>query len=126
MDKKSPQMLLKTDVFLLLTDAAISATANHFETLKYYMWDFLYNSTILSKCEDLFKKCMDLRLHLQHRESCDINGSELCEELIHIQSYFASLSDVDDAKKKITPGQVLQFVYDHNLDDIFPNIWISI
>lgn len=125
--QKSPDMLFKTDVFLPLIDTAISAIDDRFETLQYYtnMWSFLHSIKILPTREDLVKKCTDLHLYLKDGESCDINGSELSEELIHIQSYFVSLPDFKDAIK-ITPGQVLKFIHDQNLDDIFPNIWINV
>jgi hypothetical protein len=81
------------------------------------MWNFLYNIKNLPKREDL-KHCMHLQENPKVEESSDINGLELCEELLHFQ-YLVN-------QNSVLPMEVLRFISDKKLQDVFPNIWISL
>lgn len=40
--------------------------------------------------DNLLKSCMNLEKHLKHNGHSDINGDDLCTELLCLQSYFSS------------------------------------
>jgi hypothetical protein len=61
---------------------------------------------------------MYLQENLKVEESSDINGLELCEELLHFQ-YLANQNS------SVSPMEVLRLISDKKLQDVFPNIWIS-
>jgi hypothetical protein len=61
-------------------------------------------------------------MHLQENqkveESSDINGLELCQELLHFQ-YFIN-------QNSVSPMEMLRFISDKKLQAVFPNILISL
>lgn len=54
---------------------------------------------------------------LKDKEKCDINGLQLCSELLHIQF----ITD----KNVITHIQVIRFINNNKMQDNFPNVLIS-
>jgi hypothetical protein len=60
---------------------------------------------------------MHLQENLKVEESSDINSLELCEELLHFQ-YLVN-------QNSVSPTEVLRFISDKKLQDVFPNIWMS-
>jgi hypothetical protein len=107
------------DVFFTLVDTILSTIKDRFEQLKIHndMRNFLYYIKNLSKREALLKHCIHLQENLKVEESSDINGLELCEELLHFQHLVNQNS--------VSPMEVLRFISDKKLQDVFPNIWIS-
>jgi hypothetical protein len=114
----NPKEIFTRDVFFPLVDTILSTIKNRFEQLKIHnnMWNFLYNIKKLPKCEDLLKHCMHLQENLKVEESTDINGLELCEELLHFQ-YLVN-------QNPVSPIGVLRIISDKKLQDIFHNIRI--
>jgi hypothetical protein len=83
----NPEEIFARDAFFPLVDTILSSIKDCFEQLKIHndMWNFLYNIKNLTKHEDLLKHCMRLQENLKVEESSDINGLELCEELLRFQ-----------------------------------------
>jgi hypothetical protein len=83
----NPEEIFTRDVFFPLVDTISSAIKDCFEQLKIHndMWNLLDNIKNLPLREDLLKHCMHMQENLKFVESADVNGLELCEELLHFQ-----------------------------------------
>ena len=66
--------------------------------------------------DDLKQKCVELELTFTQRESKDVIGEELYQEI----TTFKSITDI----KK--PIEILKFIYSNNLVSSFPNLGIGI
>jgi hypothetical protein len=60
---------------------------------------------------------MHFQENLKVEESTDMNGLELCEELLHFQ-YLVN-------QNSVSPMEVLRLISGKKLQDVFPNISIS-
>ncbi|CAN8001781.1 unnamed protein product, partial [Ixodes hexagonus] len=82
------------------------------------LWGILYVLTRLPDKAGLLKLCQALDHALRHLESADIDGTDLCEELIYICSLLPSGCSA--------PRDVLQFILDTHLRDNFPYTWVAL
>jgi hypothetical protein len=82
-------------------------------------WGFLYRSNKLPKKEELIKHCADLQLALTVGSDTDIEGTPLCDELINIKKFVKNL-------KSPMLLNILNFFKKFNMEDVYPNIWVSL
>ena len=78
-----------------------------------------YNIKKIPEKPNLLKLCGDLQLKLTVGSESDIDGWMLCDELISLKSF---LPDQDD----VTPIYILNFIKDHNIQELYPNVWIAL
>lgn len=97
------------EFFYTLMDVVTTSLTDRFEILKIHadLWNFLYD-------------CMDLHNHLKDGSDSDIDGVELCTEIVNIKQLLISCLDVS------SPLNILQYIFDYELQDIFPNLWIAL
>ena len=50
----------------------------------------------------------------------DIVGTLLCDELVSIRAFLSGM-----VKVKITPLVVLNFIKQHTIQNLYPNVWIA-
>lgn len=119
----SAKKKFEVEFFNPLLDTAISSIEERFDMLSKHtdIWGFLYNFSKISsfKKDVLLKYCADLQLALTVGTEGDIEGVFLCDELISIQ-YFTKIHDCN------TPLEVLNLIKKNQLEDLYPNIWISL
>jgi hypothetical protein len=65
------------------------------------------------------KHCADLQLALIVGSDADIEGAPLCDELISINKSVKNL-------KNSMPLNILDFIKKFNMEDLYPNIWVSL
>ncbi|XP_025198869.1 zinc finger MYM-type protein 1-like [Melanaphis sacchari] len=113
----------KHEFFYTLIDVVTTSLTDRFEILKIHvdLWNFLYDLKNAPENEnDLLKHCMDLHNHLKDGSDSDIDGVELCTEIVNIKQLLISCLDVS------SPLNILQYIFDYELQDIFPNLWIAL
>ncbi|XP_060878932.1 uncharacterized protein LOC132951183 [Metopolophium dirhodum] len=104
-------------------DVVTTSLTDRFELLKIHvdLWNFLYDLKNAPVNEsELLKHCMDLHNHLKDGSDSDIDGVELCTEILNIKQLLISCLDIS------SPLNILQYIFDYELQDIFPNLWISL
>ena len=105
-------------------DAALVSFRERFYQFHEYAetWGFLYNIYTLPEKNELLKHCKDLQIKLStdSDHQADINGLKLCDELINIRPF---LNTAETQKNKnISPINVLKFINQHNVQDLYPNV----
>lgn len=78
----------------------------------------MYNIKRIPEKNELLKFCADLQQKLTNGSNSDIDGHLLCDELISLKEF---LPDNDD----ITPIYVLNFIKQHNIQELYSNVWIA-
>ena len=53
----------------------------------------------------------------------DIAGTLLCDEPVSVRAFLSGMGKV--VKVKITPLVVLNFIKQHTIQDLYPNVWIA-
>lgn len=103
-----------------MLDVCMTAICERFQQLNQHaeIWGFLYKMDDLP-CDDetLKKNCLDLKKTLAVEKKSDIDGSSLLFELKSFKKYVTSES---------APLDVLNFICKNKLEDLYPNIWISL
>lgn len=117
----SPEKKFEVEFFNCLLDTTLISLNERSEQLHEYSesWSFLYNIKKIPEKPDLLKLCGDLQLKLTVGSESDIDGCMLCDELISLKSF---LPDQDD----VTPIYILNFIKDHNIQELYPNVWIAL
>lgn len=112
-----PEKKFEVEFFNTLLDTAITSMKERFAQFDDFSqtWRFLYNLQELPDKEELRRLCNNLQNKLS-----DIDGNLLVDELISIKAFLSN------NMKKITPIDTLNFVKKHNLQELYPNIWISL
>lgn len=82
-------------------------------------FNFLYNITTCSEIEDteLEEKCISLEKALSERENKDIDAEELQIEIKLLSR------KIEVAR---TPEKILKWIFDHDLEELFPNVIIAL
>ncbi|XP_050066053.1 uncharacterized protein LOC126555133 [Aphis gossypii] len=83
----------KHEFFYTLIDVVTTSLTDRFEILKIHvdLWNFLYDLKNAPENEnDLLKHCMDLHNHLKDGSDSDIDGVELCTEIVNIKQLLIS------------------------------------
>lgn len=119
---ESAEMNYKVNFFNAMLDQIARDIEWRFNSLNEYFERFGFICNInglkaLSK-EDLYKHCGDLDAILRVGENSDIEPHELYEELQILQSTLPSY--IMDGK------QLLQYIVENNLQEVYPNCYISI
>lgn len=116
----SPKNNFKNNVFNVILDNAIASLQERFQQLNEFhqTWGILYNLKKLPADNDLLKFCKDLHLKLKMENNCDINGAELFDELKSASTLLP--------KDILGPLNVLNFIKSSGLQNVVPNIWISL
>lgn len=119
---QSPKSRYETDFFNTMIDSIVSNMDSRFISLNQHFenFGFLYDLSKLKNIpkEHILKNCQDLHTVLRVGESSDFQPYELYEEL---QTMIPNLPDfIKDVK------QLLQYVTENNLKEIYPNIYIVI
>jgi hypothetical protein len=115
-----PLNYFKTNVFNVILDNVASSLQERFDQIHEFQqsWGFLFNIKKLPGSTELIKYCKDLDIKLKDGLNSDIDGTELFEEL---QSATSLLPD--DVH---TPLSVLRFLKLNGLQNVLPNLWISL
>ncbi|XP_051165632.1 52 kDa repressor of the inhibitor of the protein kinase-like [Leptopilina boulardi] len=117
-----PEKKLEVEFFNPLLDTVLSSIKERFQHLNEFskIWGFLYNVDNLPDRDELLEMCNSLQIKLTINSKSDIEGGQLCDELLSVKGFL-----VDKSKVKITPLIVLNFIKKHDLQDLYPNIWIA-
>lgn len=118
----SPQKKFEVEFFNPLLDEFIMSINERFSQFNEHLetWNFLYNFENLPiEQEELLQKCLKLQESLTVDEIADIDGVYLSHELKRIRSVY-------DSKENSTPINVLNFIKKNQMEEMFPNIWISL
>lgn len=117
-----PQNTLEVEFFNPLLDVALVSMRERFGQLNEHSetWKFLYSLDNLPERVELLKLCINLQTKLTVNSKSDINGTLLCDELISIKSFLNN-----KIQDKITPLLVLNFIQKYNLQELYPNVWVS-
>ena len=103
-------------------DTSLNSIKERFEQLSDYLktLGFLFNLKSLPEKEKLIECCMNLQHKLAVNSVSDIDGTLLCDELIIIKAFL-------DTKmtNKILPIDTLNFIKKQDLQELHPNVWIS-
>ncbi|KAL4119436.1 hypothetical protein QTP88_012245 [Uroleucon formosanum] len=122
-DHRTAVEKFKHEFFYTLMDVVTTSLTDRFEILKIHvdLWNFLYDFKNAPENEnELLKHCMDLHNHLKDGSDSDIDGVELCTEIVNVKQLLISCLDVS------SPLNILQYIFDYELQDIFPNLWIAL
>lgn len=122
-DHRTAVEKFKHEFFYTLIDVVTTSLTDRFEILKIHvdLWNFLYDLKNAPENEnELLKHCMDLHNHLKDGSDSDIDGVELCTEIVNIKQLLISCLDVS------SPLNILQHIFDYELQDIFSNLWIAL
>ncbi len=109
---------METTFFNVLVDTAISSTDERFQNLGEVKNTFgvLLNFPNMKK-EELLKHCQTLSTALTHDSQPDIDGTEIAKEMYN----FLPLPS-----KPITNMDLLTFLHERKLTEIYPNMWVAL
>ncbi|KAL4123351.1 hypothetical protein QTP88_015547 [Uroleucon formosanum] len=122
-DHRTAVEKFKHEFFYTLMDVVTTSLTDRFEILKIHvdLWNVLYDFKNAPENEnELLKHCMDLHNYLKDGSDSDIDGVELCTEIVNVKQLLISCLDVS------SPLNILQYIFDYELQDIFPNLWIAL
>ncbi|CAL9697629.1 unnamed protein product [Knipowitschia caucasica] len=115
---------LEVNFFNIVVDAAVTSLEERFQTLnqvdqKYgVLLNFSKKSCGASADEKILQaKCMDIEKVLTYKGQSDINGQDLASEI-------RGLPDLPSTK--MTALELLTFLYENNLQEIYPNLWVGL
>nr|XP_027198316.1 zinc finger MYM-type protein 1-like [Dermatophagoides pteronyssinus] len=117
-----PKSHFKVDFFFAILDIAITSVEERFTLLNQHMmvFDLIKNCNDLEKFDDLKNRCLNLEKKLtdiNDNNKRDIDGKILFEELCSLKTFL---------EKEYTPLDVLNFLYENNLIDTFPNTAVAL
>jgi hAT family C-terminal dimerisation region len=115
-----PKKKFEVEFFNALLDTVLMSMKERFQQLQDFSiaWSFLFNIKNIQNKEELMKHCSTLQEKLTVHSKSDIDGELLCDEILGLQHY---LKD-----NQATPIEVLNFINKHNLQELFPNTWITL
>jgi hypothetical protein len=117
----NPKKKFEVDFFNTVIDTAINSLQDRFIQLNnhWYNFGFLYDINILRSWEHeiILKHCKDLEILLSSNDTSDNNAIELFEEI----KLFCLL-----AKSNSSPSKNLEYIYSHQLQEIYTNIAIRL
>ncbi|XP_026437854.1 uncharacterized protein LOC113336081 [Papaver somniferum] len=115
----SGEEFFRKNYFLYIVDSAMSSFRTRFEQFQMYeeIFGFLYDLNKLKYMseDELMSACVPLEAYLKHGRSSDIDGRELCMELIVMRIVLPSSCS--------KPIDVLQFLL--RMGGCYPNAWIA-
>ncbi|XP_026429755.1 zinc finger MYM-type protein 1-like [Papaver somniferum] len=115
----SGEEFFRKNYFLYIVDSAMSSFRTRFEQFQMYeeIFGFLYDLNKLKYMseDELMSACVALEAYLKHGRSSDIDGRELCMELIVMRIVLPSSCS--------KPIDVLNFLL--RMGDCYPNAWIA-
>ena len=121
---QDPKQSFKINFYFAILDTTLNSIKERFTLLKQHSEELkvVREIGVLKdwRDEDLMKHCKDLHLKLcdhQNKDSHDIDGVALFEELKALQCF---------VRKESAPLDVLNYIYENNLTDVFPNTVIAI
>lgn len=117
----NPEKKFEVDFFNTVIDTAINSLQDRFIQLNNHCsnFGFLYDINILKSWEHetILKHCKDLGILLSSNDTSDIDVFELFEEI----KLFCQL-----AESNSSPSKNLEYIYRHQLQEIYPNIAICL
>ena len=114
------QKRLEVEFFNRGVDSALTSLQERFETLSQVrdtfglLLDFQKVHGI-SK-DDLRKHCLDVEKALIDKGKADVDGLEMMQEMINLPQL----------PSKMTAMEMLTFLHDSNLQEVYPNLWITL
>jgi hypothetical protein len=117
-----PARKFEVEFFNPLLDTSLMSLKDRFVQLNEYSetWGFLFNINNLPERSELLIFCTNLQMKLTVNSKSDIVGTLLCDELVSIRAFLSGMFKV-----KITPLVVLNFIKQHTIQDLYPNVWIA-
>ncbi|XP_070668759.1 uncharacterized protein [Malus domestica] len=123
-EQQSAEESFRTDYFLVIVDIVISQLKHRFEQLKIFksIFGFLFDAPKLISLDDqqLKENCMNLKAHLKHGNTMDIDGADLCSELQVLQMMLPE--EVFFSNNPQTSMKIANFVKE---TDMCPNVLIA-
>lgn len=119
---KDPQKKFEIEFFNSLLDVVLTSFEERFSLFDDHskIWGFLYDIKNLDIGRDeLLEKCKTLQSNLTDDSTVDIDGISLCDELMSIQFFLKS-------EKDSSPLAVLNFIKKRKLEDLYPNVYVSL
>ncbi|XP_017786286.1 PREDICTED: zinc finger MYM-type protein 1-like isoform X2 [Nicrophorus vespilloides] len=117
-----PVLDFKVNFYNFILNQAFTSIIDRFQTLYSYneTFGFLYRIVGASE-EELQQCCKNLHLKLSHeqRNESDIDGAELFDEIKTLKRYLNCTEDMN-------PQDILQYIFENNLQATFPNVFISL
>uniref|UniRef100_A0A1A8MAA7 HAT C-terminal dimerisation domain-containing protein n=1 Tax=Nothobranchius pienaari TaxID=704102 RepID=A0A1A8MAA7_9TELE len=109
---------METTFFNVVVDTAVASLDERFQNLGGVNKSFgvLLNLPYLGE-EDLLQQCQALSTALTHDSQPDIDGTELAKEMQN----FPPLPS-----KNMTSMELLSFVHEKKLAEIYPNLWVAL
>ena len=112
---------LEVNFFNIVVDSTIASIDERFETLNQVKTKYgvvLNFSTACQMSSDSLKgQCMQLEKTLTFNQDCDISGVDLANEI-------KTLPDLPSGN--MTALELLSFLCEKNLEEIYPNLWIAL
>ena len=112
---------LEVNFFNIVVDSTIASIDERFETLNQVKTKYgvvLNFSTACQMSSDSLKgQCMQLEKTLTFNQDCDISGVDLANEI-------KTLPDLPSGN--MTSLELLSFLCEKNLEEIYPNLWIAL
>ena len=109
---------LEVSFFNVVIDNANVAIQERFETLEKVGENFGVLSTFSTLSnEELTEQCAALSSTLQYDGHSDLDGTQLAHELLYLP---------DMPSKKMTQLDLLQFIHEKELAEIYPNLWTAL
>ena len=113
-----PKEIFRVQCFNVIVDRAIVSMNERFQQLKNHHTRFgvVLHFSKLPRSE-VIKQCKNLEISLRDGDDCDIDGLILADELDRLRCLLPSVV----AKE---PHQLLQYMHENKLTDVFPNMCI--
>ncbi|XP_047121253.1 uncharacterized protein LOC124804921 [Schistocerca piceifrons] len=115
-----PKKKFKVEFFNALLDTVHISLKERFEQMQEFSatWSFLFDIKKNQNKEEIIQCCSTLQEKLTVNMKSDIDGNLLCDEILGLQHY------LEDSQA--TPIEALNFVKKHDLQELYPNIWITL
>lgn len=112
---------LEVNFFNIVVDSAVTSMDERFETLNQVKskYGVLLNFSTASQMssESLKAHCMEVQNTLTFRDDYDISGMDLAHEIQNLP---------DLPSDKMTAFELLSFLCEKNLEELYPNLWIAL
>lgn len=113
------QKRLEVEFFNHVVDSALTSLQERFETMSQVRHTFGllldFQKVHGISRQDLHKHCMDVEKTLTDKGEADIDGQEMTQEIINLPQLPSQ-----------TALEMLTFLHDNNLQEVYPNLWIAL
>ncbi|XP_057662499.1 uncharacterized protein LOC130897582 [Diorhabda carinulata] len=118
--------LFKREIFLPLVDSVTTSLTERTAQLNKHhsLWGFLYDLRKLPEKEEMMKNSLNLQEFLTFQNINDINGKDLYNEIIHVESIVNY--EEEKSSKVLSTIKVLKSLESHDQKDLFTNLRIAL